>query len=264
VSSAYIDSQVCRSERRYSIELGKPLLPVAVEHTRPELLPPEISRIHIVDYSAPSEEAAIELAVAISGIRPAGPLPAPSPLPPPVPTSHLSLISQEIAVDSLTLDEQLALAGKLEGAIQRAADTEEQAAVIDLLRRLDQRRDLYAETARTILRILDARPAATNTTAPTDHHENAPAARAPYVPSDYLNAKSWKAELIDAPSYKTTWCVRIHLEHEEHIVELRTGRGFTLADELLIDDQLIWKGQGRQIGVPERDFDVTMARRCEL
>jgi hypothetical protein len=160
-------------------------------------------------------------------------------------------------VDSLTLDEQLALAGKLEGAIQRAADTEEQDSIIDLLRRLEQRHDLYAETARTILRILSTRPGGTNTTALTDHHETVPSAKAPYVPSDYLNAKSWRAELIDAPSYKTIWCVRIHLGHEEHIVELRQGRGFTLAEELLIDDQLIWKGQGRQIGIPERDFDVT-------
>src|SRR5215472_13482389 len=61
VSFASIKSQACMHERHYATQLGKPVLPVAVEQIRAEALPSDLARLQVIDYSQPSETAAFRL-----------------------------------------------------------------------------------------------------------------------------------------------------------------------------------------------------------
>jgi hypothetical protein len=266
VSSGYLSSQACESERKYALELKKPLLPVAVEPIRPELLPAEVARVQVVDYSTPGEDSAINLAVALSGLRPMDSLPDPLPAPPPVPISYLSNLSHQIAVATLGLDDQLALVSKLESAYERTDDPEDQAAVIDLLHRLSQRPDLYAESERRVQRILGAGP-----TEPL-YDSSTQLPRRSRTPSDsrdtsspQVKAESWTGEVQWQSALGASWRARLQLSHEDHLVEFAyTFFGF---DRLLIDNREVWKGYGipkRGIEVEIRDGDVMRTLRIRV
>lgn len=212
VSQAYTKSSACTSEREYAIALNKPLLPVAIEQLRPGLLPKELAMIQVIDYSTPGEDSAIQLALAFSSIRPEDRLPDPLPPPPPVPVSYLSELSHKIALDRLDLDDQLVLVERLERALRRTDDSEEQATARDLLHRLSQRPDLYADTDRRIQRISASfRP---------------PTASAPQSPpsADRGTIALWSARQVPCPdaSSSTWWCVQLHLSNSNHLVVYRT------------------------------------------
>ena len=51
VSRASVNSQACRAERDYATKLGKPILPVAVEHMPAGLIPTDVARLQIIDYT---------------------------------------------------------------------------------------------------------------------------------------------------------------------------------------------------------------------
>src|SRR4249920_330741 len=65
VSRASVNSQACRAERDYATKLGKPILPVAVEHMPAGLIPSDVARLQIIDYTRPDETSAFRLAAAI-------------------------------------------------------------------------------------------------------------------------------------------------------------------------------------------------------
>src|SRR5262245_7365099 len=66
VSEASLESEACTSERGYATALGKSVVPVAIERVRPQLLPADLGRLHLIDYSSPGEDAALDLARALS------------------------------------------------------------------------------------------------------------------------------------------------------------------------------------------------------
>jgi TIR domain len=147
LSPAALDSQACEREREYGAALGKPLLPVMIEQLSPDLLSPELAALQFVDYTTTDQEAAFRLAGAVSALSPAAPLPNPLPPPPPVPLSYLSDLSKKVQASTLTLDEQLALAGRLRAALERQ---EHRNAAVVLLQRLQERHDLYYAVAKEL------------------------------------------------------------------------------------------------------------------
>jgi hypothetical protein len=261
LSVAYTRSEACASERMYAMQLQKSLLPVVCEPMRLELLATEISRLHVIDYSTPGEESAIQLAVALSGISLVG-LPPTLPPPPPVPMSYLSGLSDRITHETLTIDDQLALVAKLENALDRPDDDEDQSMVIDLLRMMSQRRDLYAETERKIQRVF----ASLSSVSPTDQGPPAPSyddrptnvlvAASPDSSPDPAISKSWFAEEIDAKN--AYWRVQLHLSNETHLVELHKG----IMSKLAVDTEIVWQRVAMmdsfEVGISDGDSNRTL------
>jgi hypothetical protein len=153
VSQTALQSQACTFERQYAAALRKPLLPVLVEPVAKNLLPAELTVLHVVDYVQPGEAAAYALAGAVTGLPAAGPLPDPLPHPPPVPLSYLTNLSHRVSAPTLGLEEQLDLVSRLETRLQ-TADPEECDGARELLNRLARRGDLFAQTEGRINRAL--------------------------------------------------------------------------------------------------------------
>lgn len=153
VSRASTKSQACRSEREYAATLGKPILPLILEAMSSEMLPADIARIQTIDYSQPSEAAAFELIGAILAMPKTGELPDPLPEAPPVPTSPFGTLVDRLAEPTLSMDDQLAIIGRLEAALGPAADPHDRPTALELLRQMDERPDLFAAAARQIEKI---------------------------------------------------------------------------------------------------------------
>ncbi|MGZ4650642.1 MAG: TIR domain-containing protein [Kineosporiaceae bacterium] len=153
VSPALLESQASTLEREYAGRLGKPVLPVCVRPVRPELTPPDLAAVQMVDYTEPDATAAFELADALTHLPSAPELPEPLPEPPLVPLSYLSDLTARVRAPSLSLDEQLALVSRLRSALGK--DAEHQPAM-ELLLILQRREDLYHEPAREIAVIVAA------------------------------------------------------------------------------------------------------------
>ncbi len=150
VSRASLRSQACIRERQYAARLGKPVLPVAIEPIDTELLPTELARLQVIDYSQPGEEAAYQLAGAVFGLPRPRALPDPLPGPPPVPTSPLDTVAGQLSGPSLTQDQHLAIIGRLESALEPSADPNDRPVALDLLNRMAQRPDLLAAVDKRI------------------------------------------------------------------------------------------------------------------
>lgn len=167
VSEASLESQACGRELAYARALAKTVIPVATTALEPQLLPPDLAVLQFVDFSSQNRESAFQLAVTLSRVQPAPPLPDPLPEPPPVPVSYMSELTQRVNAPTLTLDEQFALLARLRGAMERPRERE---AAVELLERLRARDDLFHAVARDMNAILrEDTPAA----------EPAPAAIAP-------------------------------------------------------------------------------------
>jgi len=172
VSPALLESQASTLEREYARQLGKVILPVCVRPVRPELMPPDIAAVQIVDYTEPGATAAFELADALGHLPASADLPEPLPDAPVVPLSYLSDLTARVRRPSLTLDEQLALVSRLRSALGK--ETEHQPAM-ELLLTLRRRDDLYHEPAREIASILTAEQAATEEALKADSIAETPA-----------------------------------------------------------------------------------------
>jgi len=172
VSPALLESQASTLEREYARQLGKAILPVCVRPVRPELMPPDIAAVQIVDYTEPGATAAFELADALGHLPASADLPEPLPDAPVVPLSYLSDLTARVRRPSLTLDEQLALVSRLRSALGK--ETEHQPAM-ELLLTLRRRDDLYHEPAREIASILTAEQAATEEALKADSIAETPA-----------------------------------------------------------------------------------------
>ncbi len=147
VSRYSLSSDACRAERRYAMALGKTVLPLIIEPMGTDLLPPEIARLQVIDYSEPSETAAFQLVGAILKLPPAKPLPEPPPEPPPVPFSYIHELAEQVSLPQLNLDQQLAIIGRLEGACDDPVNRE---TAISLLRQMSSRQDLYAAPSKRV------------------------------------------------------------------------------------------------------------------
>lgn len=143
------DSEACRSELDYVVQLGKPILPVLVsEGININLLSPPLSEIQITDYRRRDMDAAFAVLKSIN-LTPATPkLPDPLPKPPPVPISYLSTLKDRIdSSDPLSSQDQITLFFELEQELQDGHSPTE---TRDLLLRLKRRDDLLAKIASKI------------------------------------------------------------------------------------------------------------------
>ena len=148
-----LQSEACTREFGYAASLGKPILPLLVaDGVSTNLLPAALTEIHFVDYREEDQEAAFHLARAFAGIPAAPTLPDPLPEPPEVPISYLGGLAAQVDQPALTLEEQRLLVMDLKDALQdpgTATDARQ------LLRKLRERRDLFARVAKEIDRLGD-------------------------------------------------------------------------------------------------------------
>jgi hypothetical protein len=149
VSRNSLNSVACKRELEWALALGKPVLPVAVEHL-PEALPRHFSVRQIVDYSEPGQEAAFALAGALANLPPAPAPPEDLPEPPAAPLSYLTdLVDQVSQPDPLTHEQQHQILTQLQPAL-RSADPEEQRGAHYILDTFSRREELYADVGRTL------------------------------------------------------------------------------------------------------------------
>lgn len=137
-------SEACRSELNYVVELGKPILPVLVaEGVFLNLLSAPLNEIQVTDYRSRDKGAAFALLKGINSAPDAPPLPDPLPAAPPVPISYLSTLKERIdAPGSLSPQEQNLLFLELEESIAEGRSPTE---IRDLLQSLKRRDDLLAK-----------------------------------------------------------------------------------------------------------------------
>ena len=148
VSRASVNSQACRAERDYATKLGKPILPVAVEHMPAGLIPTDVARLQIIDYTRPDETSAFRLAAAIFSLPKPKALPNPLPAPPGLPQTRFANLNDLIAARSLSMEEQLGILARLEGALAPTSDQEDRETAAEMLSEMAKRPDLYEAAAR--------------------------------------------------------------------------------------------------------------------
>ena len=143
------DSEACKSELSYVVQLGKPILPVLVaDGININLLSPPLNEIQVTDYRRRDKEAAFALVKAINMAPAAAPLPEALPTPPPVPISYLMPLMERIdSPEPLSAQEQITLVFELEERIQEGRLQNE---LRDLLLRMKRREDLLAKVATKI------------------------------------------------------------------------------------------------------------------
>ena len=140
------DSEACRSELGYVVQLGKTILPVLVaDGINLNLLPPPLNEIQVTDYRRRDKEAAFALVKSINTAPSSPPLPDPLPTPPHVPVSYLSNLQERIdSSDPLNSQDQITLLFELEAGLREGRSPTE---IRDLLLRLKRRDDLLAKVA---------------------------------------------------------------------------------------------------------------------
>ncbi|HJP91809.1 MAG TPA: TIR domain-containing protein [Pyrinomonadaceae bacterium] len=140
------ESEACRSELGYVVQLGKPILPVLVaDGINLNLLAAPLNEIQVTDYRLRDKEAAFALIRALNGVSAAPPLPDPLPATPPVPISYLGTLKERIdASGTLGAQEQSLLFLELEDAIDEGRSPTE---IRELLLSLKRRDDLLARVA---------------------------------------------------------------------------------------------------------------------
>ena len=156
------DSDACRSELRYVMQLGKTVLPVLVaDGINMNLLPAPLNEIQVTDYRRRDKEAAFALVKSINTAAPAPPVPDPLPVSPEVPVSYLSNLQERIgSSETLNAQDQITLLFELE---ENLRDGRSRTEIRELLLRLKRRDDLLAKVATKIdaaLRALEEAPPA--------------------------------------------------------------------------------------------------------
>lgn len=181
------DSEACKSELAYVVQLGKTILPVLVaDGININLLSPPLSEIQVTDYRQRDKDAAFALVRSINTSPPTPPLPDPLPAPPHVPVSYLSSLKERIdSTGVLSAQDQITLLFELEEELQVGRSPTE---IRDLLMRMKRRDDLLAKVAIKI----DAALKGLENKAPVEPREDAAAeallpvkAQPGGVPNDY-------------------------------------------------------------------------------
>jgi hypothetical protein len=158
VSRASLRSQACIRERQYAASLGKAILPLTIEPLDLELLPSDLARLQVIDYSRPDEAAAFQLAGAIMRLPKPRALPDPLPPPPSAPASALDNVAEQLKAPSLDQDQQLAIIGRLESALAPSADPNDRPIALEMLGQMEKREDLFAAVDRRIAALRSSVP----------------------------------------------------------------------------------------------------------
>jgi hypothetical protein len=119
------DSEACKSELGYVVQLGKPIIPVLIsDGININLLSPPLSEIQITDYRKRDMQAAFAVLKAINLAPPTPNLPEPLPTSPPVPVSYLSTLKDRIdCAEPLSPQEQITLLFELEEELKDGRST---------------------------------------------------------------------------------------------------------------------------------------------
>jgi hypothetical protein len=218
VSPAALESVAVRREYEYGQAVGRPLLPVIVDGVRHETLPSLLASLQVVDYCQPDTRTAFALAAALTHLPAPQPLPRPLPDPPPIPISYLSGLMERAQAATLDQDQQLVLIGHLKDALGRVSDRE---AAKEVLRRLQNRTDLYEASAREIESLLS--PPNRKEPAPRPHE--AQPASAPGT----AEKRRWKLEPVASS--------RLRFGSRVETVRLSSG---TEAHDIVYKDTVFW------------------------
>jgi hypothetical protein len=140
------ESEACRSELAYVVQLGKPILPVLVsDGINLNLLSAPLNEIQVTDYRLRDKGAAFSLIKALNATPLAAALPDPLPTQPPVPVSYLGTLKERIdSSATLGAQEQSLLFLELEDAMEEGRSPVE---IRELLLSLKRRDDLLAKVA---------------------------------------------------------------------------------------------------------------------
>jgi len=141
-----LDSHACKLEYTYAFDLHKTILPILVaDDVSINLLPPALSSIQHIDYRQQNRQSAFALVNALTNLPTPQPLPDPLPKSPEVPISYLGNLKNEIeTTTTLSFQEQTALLLKLKEHLGEVKEFDD---VINLLKRLRKRDDLFAKVA---------------------------------------------------------------------------------------------------------------------
>jgi hypothetical protein len=132
MSPAYLTSKACMLERRYAMQLGRPIMPIRVFPFPVQGLPSDLVQVQMLDYTTRDASAAARLFQALNQLPPAAPLPHPLPLPPPPPLSYLNGIADQISQLPADLNVQHEIVTALTQGL-RSPDAEERDTALDLL-----------------------------------------------------------------------------------------------------------------------------------
>ena len=138
------ESEACKSELAYAVQLSKTILPVLVaDGINLNLLPHPLNEIQVTDYRGRDKGAAFALIRSIHAAPPNAPLPDPLPKPPRVPISYLTNLTERIdSCEPLDAQDQITILFELEGGLREGRSPTE---IRDLLLRLKRRDDLLAK-----------------------------------------------------------------------------------------------------------------------
>jgi hypothetical protein len=152
VSDASLQSHACAVEREYAHAVGKPVVPVAIANTRlPK--PSDIQTLQIIDYSAPTEDAAFALVRALNDHEPNPALPDPLPEAPEPPLSYLNRqMDRVLDRESLSHDEQVGILLTVRPGL-RSGDPDERVSAWKVLDALDARAGVTREASEEIARL---------------------------------------------------------------------------------------------------------------
>lgn len=143
-----IDSYACKLELTYASNLRKLILPILVaDGVSTNLLLPALQKIQILDYRHQDKQTAFTLFKALNNLPSQQQLPDPLPKCPEVPISYLGNLKDQIETTTLSFKEQTELVLKLKTHLHESDDLND---VLDLLRRLRKRDDLFAKVAQEI------------------------------------------------------------------------------------------------------------------
>jgi hypothetical protein len=179
------DSEACKSELGYAVDLSKTILPVLVaDGINVNLLPAPLNEIQVTDYRQRDKGSAFALIRCIHLASPNPPLPDPLPAPPHVPISYLSNLTERIdSREPLDSQSQITLLFELEAGLREGRSPVE---IRDLLLRLKRRDDLLAKVAVKIDAALRSVEDRVNTQVPNSAAFSA-AAAASQRPAVFIN-----------------------------------------------------------------------------
>jgi len=245
-----LDSYACKLEYTYAFNLSKTILPILMtDGVSTNLLPPALSKIQYVDYRSQDKQSAFSLFKALSNLPAPQPLPEPLPEPPEVPISYLGDLKEQIETKAtLSFQDQTALLIKLKERLNYNNEVDD---VLNLLRQLGQRDDLFAKVAKEIDR-LTASSSAQKTEdrqSPSTNFESSQEGTEltlqTSISEETDGQKEWSAELISQGDRERI--IRVRLSKDVHIIKYRLIVKQLSQNEDIVEVDGVVVAQGRSL-----------------